>query len=425
MHCLSRKLLTAVTMKIQTGQGTIPLITLIGIWSISALNALPGLAVSPILGKLSTIFPKSTELDIQMLTSLPSLLIIPFILLSGKLTEKVNNIKLLQAGLAIFTLSGLLYLLSGQMWQLIAVSALLGVGSGLIVPLSTGLISRFFIGKYRTKQFGLSSSITNITLVLATTLTGYLAEVNWHLPFIVYLFPIISIILSVYLKRSIEAHPVPEGGNPAPTSVKAKPAALPDGKNGINVKHLIGLMAFYGLATYLVIIISFNLPFLMKEYHFSSGNSGIMISLFFLAIMAPGFILDKIVATFKEKTKFVSLVSIAIGMLLIVVAPSEWAIAPGCIFAGLGYGVIQPVIYDNTTHVAIPKKVTFALAFVMAMNYLAILLCPFIINAAQSISHIHTQQFAFLFNMVLAIGGAVWAYTRRNTFIFKDSLTEE
>ena len=66
-------------MRIKTGQGTIPLITLIGIWSISALNALPGLAVSPILGKLSAIFPHSTELDIQMLSSLPSLLIIPFI----------------------------------------------------------------------------------------------------------------------------------------------------------------------------------------------------------------------------------------------------------------------------------------------------------------------------------------------------------
>lgn len=43
-------------MKIQTGQGTIPLITLIGIFSISALNALPGLAVSPILGDLNKIF---------------------------------------------------------------------------------------------------------------------------------------------------------------------------------------------------------------------------------------------------------------------------------------------------------------------------------------------------------------------------------
>ena len=103
-------------MRIQTGRGTIPLITLVGIWSISALNALPGLAVSPILGKLSVIFPHSTELDIQMLSSLPSLLIIPFIILSGKLTEKVNEIRLLQLGLVIFALSGILYLLSNKMW---------------------------------------------------------------------------------------------------------------------------------------------------------------------------------------------------------------------------------------------------------------------------------------------------------------------
>lgn len=185
-------------MRIQTGRGTIPLITLVGIWSISALNALPGLAVSPILGKLSVIFPHSTELDIQMLSSLPSLLIIPFIILSGKLTEKVNEIRLLQLGLVIFALSGILYLLSNKMWQLIAVSALMGIWIWLDrTHYSTGLISRFFIGKYRTKQFGLSSAITNVTLVLATILTGYLAEVNWHLPFAVYLLPLISIVLSV------------------------------------------------------------------------------------------------------------------------------------------------------------------------------------------------------------------------------------
>ena len=117
-------------MKIETGQGTIPLITLLGIWSISALNALPGLAVSPILGQMSTIFPHSSEFDIQLLSSLPSLLTIPFILLSGKLTERINNIVLLQVGLIIFALSGLLYMLSSRMWQLIAVSALLGIWLG-------------------------------------------------------------------------------------------------------------------------------------------------------------------------------------------------------------------------------------------------------------------------------------------------------
>ena len=99
-------------MKINTGRGTIPLITLVGIWSVSALTSLPGLAVSPILGQLTTIFPHATELDIQMLTSLPSLLIIPFVLLAGKLAEKRDFVRLLKAGLWMFAASGVLYLFS-------------------------------------------------------------------------------------------------------------------------------------------------------------------------------------------------------------------------------------------------------------------------------------------------------------------------
>lgn len=117
-------------MKINTGRGTIPLITLVGIWSVSALTSLPGLAVSPILGQLTTIFPYATELDIQMLTSLPSLLIIPFVLLAGKLAEKRDFVRLLKVGLWMFAASGVLYLFSDKMWQLMVVSALLGIGSG-------------------------------------------------------------------------------------------------------------------------------------------------------------------------------------------------------------------------------------------------------------------------------------------------------
>lgn len=409
-------------MRIQTGRGTIPLITLVGIWSISALNALPGLAVSPILGKLSVIFPRSTELDIQMLSSLPSLLIIPFILLAGKLAERVNFIRLLQLGLAIFAVSGILYLLSGKMWQLIAVSALLGVGSGLIVPLSTGLISKYFTGQYRVKQFGLSSAITNVTLVVATAVTGYLAEVNWHLPFVVYLLPLVSLVLSVYLQRSMASEGSTTLSDDRPAAAATADVDTGGSKTGIHVRHLWGIMAVYGIATYLVLVVSFNLPFLMQEYHFTSGNSGVMISLFFLAIMTPGFFLNRIVDTLKEKTKFYSFLSIAIGLALIWISPKEWVIAPGCILVGLGYGVIQPVVYNQTTHTALPKKVTLALAFVMMMNYLAILLCPFIIDFFQNtVFHVKTQQFGFVFNLCITVLMLVWSYTKRHSFLYNDS----
>ncbi|WP_443776948.1 MFS transporter [Bacteroides clarus] len=404
-------------MKINTGQGTIPLITLIGIWSISALTSLPGLAVSPILGELSTIFPHATELDIQMLTSLPSLLIIPFVLLAGKLAEKRDFIRLLRVGLWLFAASGVLYLFSSKMWQLMAVSALLGIGAGLIIPLSTGLISRYFTGEYRVKQFGYSSAITNMTLVVATAVTGYLAEVHWRLPFVVYLLPLISLVLSAYLKK-----------NTVSVTVKQASAVIPSmqsvlvisGKYGIHIRHLIQLMLFYGVVTYVVLAVTFNLPFLMEAHHFSSGNSGLMISLFFLAIMAPGFMLDNIVKLLGNKTKLYSLLAVAVGLLLIWISPTEWLIVPGCILVGLGYGIIQPLIYDKTVDTAIPQKTTLALAFVMVMNYLAILLSPFITDFFQWIFHTGSQEFPFIFNLCITILTMYWAYAKKGDFLFDD-----
>ena len=404
-------------MKINTGQGTIPLITLIGIWSVSALTSLPGLAVSPILGELSTIFPHATELDIQMLTSLPSLLIIPFVLLAGKLAEKRDFIRLLRVGLWLFAAGGVLYLFSSRMWQLMAVSALLGIGAGLIIPLSTGLISRYFTGEYRVRQFGYSSAITNMTLVVATAVTGYLAEVHWRLPFAVYLLPLISLVLSAYLKKDAASVTIKQAAAIIPP-IQSTPVI--SGKYGIHIRHLVQLMLFYGLVTYVVLVVTFNLPFLMEAHHFSSGNSGLMISLFFLAIMAPGFMLDSLVKLLGNKTKLYSLLAIAIGLLLIWISPTEWLIVPGCILVGLGYGIIQPLIYDKTVDTAIPQKTTLALAFVMVMNYLAILLSPFITDFFQWIFHTGSQEFPFIFNLCITILIMYWAYAKKEEFLFSD-----
>ena len=400
-------------MKINTGRGIISLTTLIGIWSISALTSLPGLAISPILGKLSAIFPNSTELDIQMLSSLPSLLIIPFIILSGKLTEKINNIHLLRIGLVLFGISGVLYLFLTQMWQLIAVSCLLGIGAGIIIPQSTGLISQFFTGKYRIKQFGLSSSISNITLVVATSLTGYLAEINWHLPFIVYLIPFVSVVLSLYLKESS----MPKGELNAVEDADLLPNVL-QSKHGIDIKHLMQVMGFYGLITFLNLVVIFTLPFIMKEYKMTSGDSGIMISLFFLAVMIPGLFLNQIISLFKEKTKFYCLLLMALGMGLIIVTRSEVIIGIGCFFVGFGYGVLQPAAYEFTTRTAIPAKATLALALTMATNYLAILLYPFVMDLIASVSHDQSQQLPFIINMIITFAIAILAYVKRDSLLF-------
>ena len=67
-------------------------------------------------------------------------------------------------------------------------------------------------------------------------------------------------------------------------------------------------------------------------------------------------------------------------------------------------------------------KTTLALAFVMAMNYLAVLLCPFIVDFFQSLFHVRSQEFPFIFNLCITILALIWAYRRKTDFLFRDKL---
>lgn len=378
-------------MKIETGKGAISIAALLGIWSVSALTSLPGLAVSPILDKLKEIFPRASDFDIQMLTSLPSLLIIPFVLLAGHLTARVPYYRLLAWGLWLFLVSGVLYFFCDAMWQLIVVSALLGIGSGIIIPLSTSLVSRFFVGDYRTRQFGYSSAITNVTLVVATAVAGYLADIQWRLPFAVYLLPIVSILLVPTMRSSDNTATIED--KPQENSSFA----------GLNFPRLLPYMMYYLLVTYLTVVVSFNLPFLMGELKYDTDVSGVVIALFFLAIMAPGFFLSPILRVMKGRVEMLCLLLIAVGLLLVFAFSSLWMIALGCIVAGAGYGIVQPYLYDCVTTVSSAQRVTFALALLMAMNYVAILVCPFFVDYLQELMHVNSQRFAFGLNFVISL----------------------
>ncbi|MBQ7951897.1 MAG: MFS transporter [Alistipes sp.] len=389
-------------MKINTGKGQISLITLIAIWSVSAVTSLPGLAVSPILGDMNNIFPKASDLEIQMLTSLPSLLIIPFVLLAGHLSTGRNKLTILFEGLIIFTLCGVACLLAKNMTALIIASSILGIGAGMIIPLSTGLVVDYFTGNIRVQQLGYSSAINNLTLVAATALTGYVADINWHLSFLVYLLPGISLLLCLALRRESPA---------------AEPKHSDQYKQTtINRRHLTVLTIFYFIITYISLVITFDIAFLFEKYNISQHLAGISISLFFLAIMLPGLFLNRIISVTRSYTNALSALIIAVGLLILSLFKSPTLLIFGVILVGFGYGIMQPLIYDKAAIIAPPQLATKALSIVMAANYTAIILCPFIINAARKLFANQTEQFGFLFNGVLAAIVTLIAFMGKKDF---------
>lgn len=377
-------------MKINTGKGTIPLTALVAIWSISAIISLPGLAISPILEDLDKIFPSASELEVEMLESLPSLMIIPFMLLSGRWSVRGNKIRLLVIGSAIFLISGIGSLLSRSLVELIVLGAVMGVGAGIIIPLSTGFVVDYFTGDYRIKQLGISSAVNNLALVGATSLTGYLADIEWHFAFAVYLLPAVTLILIPALSHT---HPEPE-----------PPQGAQRRQQGLNGRIIVGLMLFYFIITYASLVVTFNTSYLASEGGMSSSKSGLLISLFFLAIMAPGFVLNRVMNLLGKATNLWSLLVMGVGLLVMSLPhPSFLKLAVGAILTGLGYGVMQPLIYDKAATNSPPHLSTLALSLVMVVNYLAILVAPFIIDGIDWLFVTKSYSFPFLFNGLLTL----------------------
>ena len=325
-----------------------------------------------------------------MLESLPSLMIIPFMLLSGRWSVRGNKIRLLVIGSAIFLISGIGSLLSRSLVELIVLGAVMGVGAGIIIPLSTGFVVDYFTGDYRIKQLGISSAVNNLALVGATSLTGYLADIEWHFAFAVYLLPIVTLILIPSLSHT---RPEPE-----------PPQGAQRRQQGLNGRIIVGLMLFYFIITYASLVVTFNTSYLASEGGMSSSKSGLLISLFFLAIMAPGFVLNRVMNLLGKATNLWSLLVMGVGLLVMSLPhPSFLKLAVGAILTGLGYGVMQPLIYDKAATNSPPHLSTLALSLVMVVNYLAILVAPFIIDGIDWLFTTKSYAFPFLFNGLLTL----------------------
>jgi len=387
-------------MNISTGKGSIPLIVVVAIMSISAIVSLPGLAISPILSDLDTIFPDASRLEVEMLESLPSLMIIPFMLLAGRWSVRMSKMRLLIIGTSIFLISGVGCILSRTLVELIITSSLIGVGAGIIIPLSTGIVVDYFTGDRRVRMLGISSAVNNLTLVVATLAVGYLADANWHLAFVVYLLPAVTLLLVPALRHT---PPKPEPNDGAQHR-----------QTTLNRGVIVGLMLFYFAITYCSLVVTFNTSYIVADAHLDTELSDSVIAIFFLAIMAPGFVLNAIIRKLGRWVNMWSLMTMGVGLIVMSLHhATPLSLCVGALLAGVGYGVMQPIIYDKAATNAPPHLATLALAIVMAINYLAILLAPFIIEAFAELFGDSTPTFAFLTNalitLVLAFAAVLFA----------------
>jgi MFS family permease len=167
------------------------------ILSISLLTIMASAAISPALKMIGDAFPHVDSTVIRYILVLPNLLVIPVSLFTGWLVTRINKKLVLEIGLITYLIGGVGGGFSQNIVLLLVMRGVLGIGLGMIMPLSVSLITDFFEGQERAKMLGLSSAVNQLGGILLLSVAGWLAAINWQTTFWVYTLAACTILLTL------------------------------------------------------------------------------------------------------------------------------------------------------------------------------------------------------------------------------------
>lgn len=349
------------------------------ILSLSFLSVLSGAAVSPALGEIQLAFPSASELAIQMILTLPPLLVIPVSILTGRLTLRFRRRQLLAVGLVLYILGGLSGGFANSMLVLLVTRALLGIGNGIVAPLSLSLIADFYEGEERASTMGLSSAMATLSGIVMPLISGWLAVYNWRFAFATYLVSLpVALLVALFLPE-----PAPNG-NTRHSSQK-----LPTSVYGL------------GVLTFLLMVVFFLLPtraalFLQETGIGNSAQSGIVIAAMNLSAFLIGLRFGALRNRLKHFTHLLGLLALASGLGLLVLAQNLILVMVAMFIAGLGIGTLMPTIFVETSN-RVPSTLNApALGVINSALYLGQFASPLVFSALASLFHAPDVRFRFL-----------------------------
>ncbi len=99
-----------------------------------------------------------------------------FVLVSGKLCDRIGHKNALLWGVAGFVVFSIVCGLSQDVWMLVGARALQGVSAALMFPSQTAMIARIFPPERRGRATGMIVSVGSLFLILGPLVGGYLTE---------------------------------------------------------------------------------------------------------------------------------------------------------------------------------------------------------------------------------------------------------
>jgi MFS family permease len=311
---------------------------------VSTLTVMAGATIAPSLPAMKQHFSAVPNADywVRLILTVPALFIAiaaPFV---GVTIDKLGRKPVLIIALLTYGLAGSSGLWLNEIGFILFGRALLGLSVAGVMVTATALIADYYTGKARGQFLGIQAAFMALGGVVFLSLGGFLADVNWRMPFFIYLIALVLVPCVVLLLPE----PNRTGGGTG-ANVADEPTSLATGLVILTYAiALISQIIFY--------LIPVQLPFYLQQLVQASGSqSGLAIALATGCSAVSSLLYQRV----KSRLSFIAIygtafLNIALGYELISFGAGYGVILPGLAIAGLGLGLLMPNMNFCLTSIA-------------------------------------------------------------------------
>ena len=334
------------------------------ILSMSLLTVMAGAAIAPALGIIKAHFSYAPAMLVQFIISLPALLIIITNLLFLPLSRLMRTRAIATNGLLLYVLAGAGCYFIDDIYVLLLMRAVLGISVGLIMPLSTGLLSYYFPPEEQARLMGLSAAMNQMGGVVATLLAGLLATIEWNCAFLVYLLGLIALVMVWLWLPDEQLESANKRGIPFQPRqlLKFHPSVA---------GMLLLMMIFFVFPTNFAVVASEQLKLTTELTTF------IMVGLDVVAFFA-GLVFGEVMHRFRYSVKYFAPVFFLFGYITYLV-PNVPMVALGSAFIGLANGIGVPYLNTIASIKGGKNSATTVMPLLSAALYLGQFISPVVV----------------------------------------------
>ena len=166
---------------------------------VSSLTIMSMITISPALPEISAHFANvpNGEFLVKLMLTLPALFIALVSPIAGRLADKYGRLKLLYGSMILYALAGTTGYYLENLYMILAGRAFLGIAVGISMTIVNTLVADYFEGQERQKFVGIQVAFMSLGGILFIGLGGFLADMNWRFPFLIYLFSLLILPMSL------------------------------------------------------------------------------------------------------------------------------------------------------------------------------------------------------------------------------------